>query len=157
MYGFWNNNNTSLCIPAKCNLSRRFSILISNLSEYWICKDSMISFCKWSPCFWLNTKFFHYLKCIFLLEEWMKLYLIYCWYYFCCKTKVCQSFRIEITYTNCLLCMLLPLHGMHHSNRQVADESGISQCNPVLACQGTFGLLLLHLHSLHPEPITLLL
>lgn len=77
MNRLWNHNNAALRIPAKSYLCGAFSVFFADGSQHRMGKNAEVSFCKRPPCFRADLIFLHERKRVLLLEERMKLYLIY--------------------------------------------------------------------------------
>lgn len=107
MHRFRNNYYTPLYIPAKYNLCCAFAIFFSDLCQHRICKNTMLPFCKWSPCLRLHAILFHQGKRIPLLEEWMQFYLVDRRNHFDCLANIHKYMGITVAHTNSLEYSLL--------------------------------------------------
>ena len=98
--GFRDNGYTSLYVPAQSYLSRSLSVLLADSGQYRMSEDTMVAFCKRTPCLRMNAILFHKRQSVFLLEERMQLYLIDCRHNIYGLTQVRQTVRVEIADTD---------------------------------------------------------
>ena len=98
--GFRDNGYTSLYVPAQSYLSRSLSVLLADSGRYRMSEDTMVAFCKRTPCLRMNAILFHKRQSVFLLEERMQLYLIDCRHNIYGLTQVRQTVRVEIADTD---------------------------------------------------------